>query len=543
MKIKKFCGLVLLMSSLMLGACGQKPAQPSSNPSSQPDQSQPSSQGGGESSQGGGGQSSQGGDQSSQGGDQSSQGGEDSSSTDPVKSLNITESILVKEEGKVYVKVTGTQANHTADEFKWAWGLKVNGENGEFVDGKAQPEAADFKAATFDANNQFVLKYCLTDIENLTSGAFYRIYGGTPETYADIAFTTSETGARDATRSYYLRTDQNNSLVFDNVQPIEFTLASVVKVAAADLPDGVTQEGVYLKFGGVNAAGLTKEAIDAWHADGKIAGNFQRVIGGWQLHDHADTERFWKIEGDNVFFYCYIGFVAIGEGWMTHFDCVGGNSGANLQFTNSFWGDEDHTFTFEGEAVYKVYADSTKSGESNYWGCLGVSCEKWVDPSVHVHAFDNAQTKVGNLTPYECSCGLKAYALDFADTNPAVSASKLKKDAIWDVTGLPAGKYEVQLYACAASTTLTQNIRTGNNADEVGRYQFRFGEGDYVDPNAGTYSSYGLGTGEAAANCQWSTGLCELTAENGVTRFEIHWTDKGYSCFIGAVRLVQVAEQ
>lgn len=155
------------------------------------------------------------------------------------------------------------------------------------------------------------------------------------------------------------------------------------------------------------------------------------------------------------------------------------------------------------------------------------------------HTWGPAQEKVGKLTPHECTgCHEKCYELDFADTNPAVSASKLKKDAIWDVTGLPAGKYAVEIYACAAATTLPQNIMADAT---TGRYQFRFGEGDYVNPTSGTYASFGLGTGEKAEKCQWSTPVVELEAANGVARFEIHWTDKGYSCFIGAVRLVHIA--
>ena len=154
------------------------------------------------------------------------------------------------------------------------------------------------------------------------------------------------------------------------------------------------------------------------------------------------------------------------------------------------------------------------------------------------HTWGAAQEKVGKLTPHECTgCHEKCYELDFADTNPAVSASKLKKDAIWDVTGLPAGKYAVEIYACAAATTLTQNIMADAT---TGRYQFRFGEGDYVNPTSATYASFGLGTGEKAENCKWSSPIVELEAANGVARFEIHWTDKGYSCFIGAVRLVHV---
>lgn len=155
------------------------------------------------------------------------------------------------------------------------------------------------------------------------------------------------------------------------------------------------------------------------------------------------------------------------------------------------------------------------------------------------HTWGEAQDKIGNLTPHECTgCHAKCYELDFADTNPAVSASKLKKDAIWDVTGLPAGTYDVELYACAASTTLPQNVMADAT---TGRYQFRFGEGDYTNPVSKTYAALGLGTGEKAANCQWSAPFCQLVAAEGTARFEIHWTDKGYSCFIAAVRLVKVA--
>ena len=150
-----------------------------------------------------------------------------------------------------------------------------------------------------------------------------------------------------------------------------------------------------------------------------------------------------------------------------------------------------------------------------------------------------AGTKTGKLTPCECSvCHAQGYQLDFADTNPAVSASKLKSDAKWDVTGLPAGKYAVTLYACAAATTLPQSIL---GSDGTGRYQFRFGTGDYVNPTAGTYADFGLGTGEKAANCVWSYPLCELTAAADVAQFEIHWTNLGYSCFIGGVCLVKLA--
>lgn len=347
MKTKKILGVALLLGTMMLTACG----------------------GGNNSSSGG--KASSGGNKTSQN-TQSTQSSPKPSTPSTAKSVSITEMKLANVEGKVYVVVKGTEANYKAEEFKWAWGLKTNGDSGEFIDGKETPEAADYKAATFDATTKaFEVKYCLTDL-TLTSGAYYQVYGGTPETYANIAFEDANTTARDQTRSYYLRTDQNNSIVFDAVQPISFTKAAVVDLAAADLPTGITNAGPYLKFGGANAANLTIADIDAWVADNKVAGNFQRVIGGYQLHNHTAEERFYKIEGSDIFFYCYIGFIADGEGWMTHFDCVNGNSGANLQMDATFWGDADHTKVI-GENTYRVYADKTKTGEENFWSCLGVT--------------------------------------------------------------------------------------------------------------------------------------------------------------------------
>ena len=291
------------------------------------------------------------------------------------KSISISDISLVNEDNKVYVRVTGTQSNYTADDFKWAWGL-MNNDTSEFVDGKETPEAADFKAATFDSNKQFIVKYCLTDLASLKSGDFFQVYGGTPENYANIPFENTANAASDATRHYYLRTDKSNAIVFDSIQPIKFTKASIVNVAQADLPTGVTNAGPYIKFGGANTANLTVDMIAAWDEAGNLAGNFQRVTApdgqAYQLHAHAAEERFYKIEGNDVFFYCYIGFALTGEGWMTHFDCVSGNAGANLQFENSIWGGADNTYTI-GDNTYRVYADKTNHGgsEAEFWGCLG----------------------------------------------------------------------------------------------------------------------------------------------------------------------------
>lgn len=276
-------------------------------------------------------------------------------------------SISLRSKGeKAYITVTGTQVNYTADEFKWAWGIAD--QNGNFADGKASPADEDFVKVEFDSSNQFSLDYCLTDIATLKAGTLYQIYGGTKETYAYIPFTSNMFGATDATRTYYLRQDQNNDLIFESVQPIAFATAEVVDVAQADLPEGVTNPGAYLKVGGPNSKNLTLDQIKAWDDAGNIAGDFQRCIPSWQQHLHAKDERFYKIEGNNVYFYLYCGFAEVDEGYMVHFDLVSGVTNAGLKTSTTYNGET----TYEtASGSFKVYSNQT-SDEEHYWSCVGV---------------------------------------------------------------------------------------------------------------------------------------------------------------------------
>ena len=290
-----------------------------------------------------------------------------STSEGPKKGVSDLSISLGNSDGKAYITVTGTQQNYTADEFKWAWGL-MDRDSSAFDDGKANPTDSDFVKVDFNGNNQFTVKYCLTDITTIKAGRFYRIYGGTPETYADIPFASNMFGASDATRKYYLRQDLENSLTFDNVQPITWATASIVDIAQADLPAGITNPGAYLKIVGPNEKSLTEEQIASWDAAGNIAGDFQRCIPSWSSHPHVAEERFYKIEGTNVEFYFYCGFIEPEEGWMVHFDLVSGNQSAGAYVTANLNGE---TVYEAGEASYKVYCNQT-SDEEHYWGCLGV---------------------------------------------------------------------------------------------------------------------------------------------------------------------------
>ena len=167
----------------------------------------------------------------------------------------------------------------------------------------------------------------------------------------------------------------------------------------------------------------------------------------------------------------------------------------------------------------------------HYEKCKNCTATRVVDlPSDVPHTWGDAQAKVGDATPHECSvCHAVAYQLDLA------TPEKLKKDIEWSITGLPAGSYGIELYACASSSTLTQTYDS--------RYQFKVDSGSYIgaSDDSATYASYGLGTGEALANCQWSKTINKIDIAQGAAKFTIHWTNKGYSAFIAAVRLVKNA--
>ena len=189
-----------------------------------------------------------------------------------------------------------------------------------------------------------------------------------------------------------------------------------------------------------------------------------------------------------------------------------------------------HTF---GEQYDVVAATCTAKG-SYKQKCSVCDYVKTVETDKIAHTFGDAQTAVGETVPHECSvCHAMAYEMALA------TPAKLKTDLSWNITGLPAGTYEIELYACAASTTLPQAF----NSSGTGRYQFKVDDGAYLNgnSNSATYADYGLGTGEADANCQWSKPINQIEVGEGAASFTIHWTNKGYSCYINSIRLVKVA--
>ena len=555
MKNSKFFVMMGVILAMGLAACNSssseeapesvKPAE-SVAPSSQI--VTPSSQAAGQSSQGGqqqqssqGGQqqSSQGGQQqSSQGGqDQSSQAGEDQSSRNPWggqsgwapqssqpaassedpdrKSIEVSSfAIEKKDDNKVYLKIEGTQANHSADEFKWAWGLASgSGQNISFIFGKAEPEADDYVASTFNENNEFAVELNLSDIDELVVGQ-YTIYGGTPDTYGAISPLDADSSAEDDNFKYYINEQSqfgrtSYQFVVDALPVIDFETA-VVYNPGDDLPDG-KQEGIYVKIGGAVKAGTVLEELTVKASFQRVSGNQGGMGGnttypssGWNQPAPAfpEDEMFWTEDRENnkAYINLYIGFMNVNEKWMTR---LGFNTAdnPNCYMINDI---EDVEYRFADEEINKVYTVNAKASEldGDYQGCLGFAVTKehqkvptQNDPHTWDYVTDGDKTNsdgkvIKNYTCSDDGCGAIAAGIAFEDYDEGDAANidsgsdvKIKTSTTthWKIVAPKAGACKLMM-----ASRLTQNYFTypdQRNNDDVPfntGYEIKAGDNDGV---------------------------------------------------------------
>ena len=455
----------------------------------------------------------------------------------PEKSVNVSSVTIAKKDDKVFLQIAGAAQNFAAADFLWALGLEHTGSNSGgdsqtgFIVGKAAFEASDYTLpATLNADGSFLFEFNLSDLATFKAGSYF-ITAGVKGLADPVAIGTNKPDIEltDLNYRFYFRNDIGNKLTLcaDELPPLHLAEASIV-----------TAEGkIWAKIGGeVSSEAITQEVLDSY--DSFV--NFQNT-SNWSntRKTKADGGYHWAKEGTKAYIYIDVTFFTAGGNYNTHLN-VKENTQANCKMEVNI---DEHYNVKKDETTWldiEVFSDLTASGsdQSKFWGNLGFKVTKGVDPDAHVHVWGDAQAKVGAATPHACSgCDAIAYELDFADaTGGAVNPQKLKQDVAWNINGLPAGTYEIQIYACASSSTLSQNVLSSG----VGRYQWRVDDGAYVNPDSGTYSDFGLGTGEAAANCQWSGTMARIEIAAGAQSFEIHWTDKGYSAFIGGVRLISV---
>ncbi len=125
-----------------------------------------------------------------------------------------------KEDGKVYLRLSGTCTDYTQDNFKWAFALKEynNGEEGgAYLAGKEEPADEDFNivvALTKGAEGEddtFTVDFNLSDIvipEGVTKPGRYNLTAGPKDNYKSINVSLNPGNYADDGFRYYFRNDQ-----------------------------------------------------------------------------------------------------------------------------------------------------------------------------------------------------------------------------------------------------------------------------------------------------------------------------------------------
>ena len=164
-------------------------------------------------------------------------------------------SLVKKDDGKVYFRLAGTCDHYTVDTFKWAFALQDynNGESGgDFLAGKAEPEAADFNipvaltpAAEGETSDTFTVDFNMSDIvvpEGVDKPGRYNVMAGPSDNYTSINVSLNPGNYADASHRYYFRNDQevgNRLTVCIEELPPFFHFTNAV----ASFVDGVDGEG------------------------------------------------------------------------------------------------------------------------------------------------------------------------------------------------------------------------------------------------------------------------------------------------------------
>lgn len=324
----------------------------------------------------------------------------------PVKGAQITEIKLTQKEAdkKVYVQFKGSETLYTAtDKLQYAFGITSGsgeaaeeGQSDGFIYGKQAPQAADFRDITFtpaaDATAvTFEFEYCLSDIDNVDTGV-YKFFGGfTADSYEQLDFVSenAEFMARDTKYDYFIRGgdggDTVTGLAIEDLGPFAVTEASVVKLAAADLPTPAEGQdalpaGLYAKLGGTQQENYTQETVNAWNTKC----DFQRINPSYRKN--ALRNFFWKVEGNKTYIYMSVAEFAAGDTYMTHLTAnAKPNSGDPGKCLPSASILTNNVYSFDEENLkITVICDPTKGqkdGGEAFYGAVGFQVEYVVEPA------------------------------------------------------------------------------------------------------------------------------------------------------------------
>lgn len=448
---------------------------------------------------------------------------------------------IVKENNKVYFKLTGTMTGYKDAEAKLAFGLQhkaaanvglPDDKDGEWLVGKEAPEAADFKyAPTIDAQGAFEVKIDITDVKFEKGN--YVMMVGPQDKYAALSMQQANygNGAAELNSTKIIFRGDQNLLVAEELPPVHLTEAKI----------SIENEKAFLLVGGeLSMAAADFEALD-------ILVTLEKQVGGWSQTKKQGDAVTQTVSGTKG--YVKIDLDGIGEGgYQVKIGFDGKGAPNTVMECESY--DMRNNPTVLGTVGYAPYFNSTGGNADTLYGCCGLFV-------THVHANTRgAQVGTSDLYPITCDCNkLTGYEMDVNTTNaPSVGSDKKmnsNKVATFNVTGIQSGEYEVYFKAHVSAGNETKPLgfscgdqltsKGASGGDPIpGRYTVQAGSDEVIYTDTGTKSFADVGIGYSSGfywtNCAVVPSV--MIAE-GTTTFKVAHAGAGYSIYLESVRLVR----
>lgn len=273
--------------------------------------------------------------------------------------IDIQTAVLIKNEGKVYIQISGTAKYFTNETFVWALGLKRASAD-DWLFGSATPtdEAYVFHGVLTPGANEndpatFTIDFNLTDIvppSGIAKAGNWNVYAGPKGLYATFPSLELLPGnEQDGTYNYYFRSDGDVGSVFsvclDELPPY-FHLQNATVEFANDGPiDEGTGEPTLRVWGVISGEASdqdqTVEELQAILDEVVPFNRFQRRAGSFAQTQTAEQMHFEvrMVEGKlMVYFYTDITFmVAAGaDVYNTHLNLKSSSVSANCVMETTF---------------------------------------------------------------------------------------------------------------------------------------------------------------------------------------------------------------
>ncbi|MCQ2800297.1 MAG: hypothetical protein MJ228_06110 [Bacilli bacterium] len=483
-----------------------------------------------------------------------------SSSEQEQKSIAYTSGGIVKENDKIYVKVGGTIAGYTAAEAKMAFGLqhKANADSGladahdgEWLVGSETPAATDFTITPTITGTTFEVKVEVTNVA-FTEGA-YAIYLGTADSYARVTMQQSqwEAGSKIKTGNVRIIMRGDASLISAEAMPgLIVTESTIVLETVEDV------QKPFLKIGGEFGA-MDKDAFEA----AQIAVRLERQLnGGWTKVDFTGDKVVKLVEENDTKGYLKLDLSSVQEGGYQV--KISYNNGAAYPNTDMECASFDARGTANAKVVgtkeYAPYFDAEHNDVNHLYACAGLFV-------THVHSMNRGEEKEGTSDLWKVTCpsnDLTYYEMDVTAANCSNLGNENKlnsgKIATFDITGLPAGNYEVYVKGHVSNgshgPTATVGFSTGDQMSTAGsgtggtavpgRYYAQVGDtGEKVYTNTGSKNFNAIGLDDYKT-FKWSTEavIKSMMIPADSTSFKFAHTGAGYSLYCETIRLVRIGD-